>query len=106
MHWPRLFPVRLALILPALIAATVADAETSGTGQCPAAMAKITGGIFRMGEAPGHLFPVHQFCIDREPVTNAQYKAFVDKEKYTPPQPIFPNSELDDAELQKLELWH
>ena len=44
----------------------------------------VPGGTFRMGsdrhypeEAPGHRVTVDGFCIDRHPVTNRQFKEFV-----------------------------
>ena len=47
-------------------------------------MVRIPGGTFRMGsndhypeEAPAHRVTVHGFWIDRTPVTNRQFKAFV-----------------------------
>ncbi len=52
-------------------------------------MVLIRGGTFRMGsdrhypeEAPAHLIAVKDFCIDRTPVTNAQFAAFVHATKY------------------------
>lgn len=76
-----------------------------GAGQRPFAegdtddMVFIPGGTFRMGsdhhypeEAPSHRVAVDRFCIDRTPVTNRQFKAFVKATGYlttaqAPPDP-------------------
>jgi formylglycine-generating enzyme len=53
-------------------------------------MIHVPGGSFRMGsdrhypeEAPAHLVPVDSFWIDRTPVTNRQFRAFVTATGYT-----------------------
>jgi hypothetical protein len=53
--------------------------------QLGADMVRIPGGTFRMGsdkhyaeEAPAHRVSVDEFWIDRTPVTNRQFKAFVE----------------------------
>ena len=67
---------------------------------CPTGMALIAAGPFQMGEAPGHRVELPAYCIDRLPVTNAQYKQFVDSTKHAPPESIliksnaFPDPEL------------
>ncbi len=60
-----------------------ADREL-GTDRTTADMVWIPGGTFRMGpiatipeEAPSHRVTVDGFWIDRAPVTNGQFKAFV-----------------------------
>jgi len=62
-------------------------------------MVRIPGGTFRMGsdthypeEAPAHRVSVDAFCIDRTPVTNRQFEAFVQATSYVtfaekPPDP-------------------
>ena len=56
----------------------------SSSKAAPAGMTRVPGGTFRMGsdrhypeEAPSHLVTVDSFFIDRTPVTNAQFRAFV-----------------------------
>ena len=68
---------------------TLADA-TAGIGSSePAGMAFIPGGTFRMGsdrhypeEAPSHRVTVDGFYIDRTPVTNREFRAFVNATSY------------------------
>ena len=63
----------------------LAEAETEQRSQAiTGAMVFIPGGTFRMGsnhhypeEAPSHRVSVDSFWIDRTPVTNRQFKAFV-----------------------------
>jgi formylglycine-generating enzyme required for sulfatase activity len=62
------------------IAENVRPSENGRTGD----MVRIPGGTFRMGsndhypeEAPVHRVTVDGFWIDRTPVTNRQFKAFV-----------------------------
>src|SRR6188472_1775439 len=62
----------------------IAPSVRPGTGPAPADMIWIEGGVFRMGsdrhypeEAPVHRVSVDGFWIDRTPVTNRQFKAFV-----------------------------
>jgi formylglycine-generating enzyme required for sulfatase activity len=69
-------------LAPELIADTskhVADRDVSATP-----MTFVPGGTFRMGsdkhypeEAPVHRVTVDEFWIDRTPVTNRQFKAFI-----------------------------
>src|SRR5438874_13261408 len=76
--------------------------ETLGrsvAGTRPAEMVWISGGPFSMGsdryypeEAPAHRVVVDGFWIDRHPVTNAQFRMFVEKTGYVtfaeiPPDP-------------------
>lgn len=56
---------------------------------CPAGMVFVPGGTFKMGsefhypeEAPAHQVKVDGFFIDRTPVTNRQFKAFVAATNY------------------------
>src|SRR6187549_1607220 len=65
--------------------AVMAPSVRPGTGSAPADMIWIEGGVFRMGsdrhypeEAPSHRVAVDGFWIDRTPVTNRQFKRFVD----------------------------
>ncbi|WP_255481814.1 formylglycine-generating enzyme family protein [Ramlibacter pinisoli] len=62
-----------------------AVSDTVGTAQNAGAMVWVPGGAFRMGsdahypeEKPVHLVRVDGFWIDRTPVTNAQFRAFVE----------------------------
>jgi formylglycine-generating enzyme required for sulfatase activity len=63
--------------------ATIPSAGVGASGACEG-MVRLTGGTFRMGsdrhypeEAPVHRVAVDPFWIDRTPVTNRQFKAFV-----------------------------
>jgi formylglycine-generating enzyme len=64
---------------------TMLRADTKSADDGPTTtMVRIPGGIFRMGsdkhypeEAPSHRVSVDEFWIDRTPVTNRQFKAFV-----------------------------
>jgi sulfatase modifying factor 1 len=63
-------------------------------------MAHIPGGTFRMGsdqhypeEAPTHRVTVDSFWIDRTPVTNAQFRGFVDATGYVTFAEIAPKAE-------------
>ncbi len=69
-------------------------------GMCPAQMVKIPGGRFRMGaddtypeEAPAHWVEVDDFAIDAAPVTNAQFRAFVEATGYVTFPEIPPRAE-------------
>src|SRR5271166_1337663 len=60
-------------------------AKDGPSSLAPQGMAHIPGGVFRMGsdrhyreEAPSHLVRVDEFWIDRAPVTNRQFRAFVE----------------------------
>ena len=62
----------------------VAETRREATVACPPGMLFVAGGTFRMGsddhykeEAPAHRVKVDGFFIDRTPVTNRQFKAFV-----------------------------
>jgi formylglycine-generating enzyme len=61
----------------------------SGSDSCDSNMVLIPGGTFRMGseqhypeEAPVHRVTVSPFCIDRTPVTNRQFREFVEATDY------------------------
>jgi formylglycine-generating enzyme required for sulfatase activity len=63
-------------------------------------MIRIPGGTFRMGsdhhyaeEAPSHRVTVDEFWIDRTPVTNRQFKAFVKATGYVTTAQIVPDPE-------------
>src|SRR5215212_2196629 len=63
-------------------------------------MAHIPGGTFRMGsdrhypeEAPDHRVTVGAFWIDRTPVTNAQFRAFVEATGHVTLAEIAPRAE-------------
>src|SRR5436309_8841950 len=64
--------------------------NTSSTGSAPVAnMILVSGGKFRMGsdrhypeEAPAHDVSVDVFWIDRTPVTNRQFRKFVNETGY------------------------
>ena len=65
----------------------------------PGGMAHIPGGIFRMGsdqhyaeEAPSHLVKVNGFWIDRTPVTNRQFRKFVNATGYVTFAEIAPDA--------------
>jgi formylglycine-generating enzyme len=64
------------------------DPDTAD-GHAPADMVRIAGGMFRMGsdrhyheEAPAHRVTVDGFWIDRAPVTNRQFRKFVNATGY------------------------
>src|ERR1700748_1590338 len=61
-------------------------------------MASIPGGTFRMGsdrhypeQAPAHRVTVSPFWIDRTPVTNRQFRRFVEATDYVTVAEIAPN---------------
>ncbi len=74
--------------------------ERNHSGAAPlSAMTHLSGGVFRMGsnrhypeEAPAHPVAVDGFWIDRGPVTNRQFKAFVDATGYVTVAEIAPDS--------------
>jgi formylglycine-generating enzyme len=66
----------------------------------PAGMVRIEGGTFRMGsdhhypeEAPAHRVSVEAFWIDRTPVTNADFRSFVEATGYVTLAEIAPKAE-------------
>lgn len=73
--------------------------ETARTSPEPTGMVRVLGGTFRMGsdrhypeEAPSHRVTVDGFLMDATPVTNAQFRAFVEATGYVtfaeiPPDP-------------------
>src|SRR3954470_3000686 len=72
----------------------------SGTIPSDPSMAWIAGGTFRMGsdrhypeEAPVHRVTVDGFWIDRTPVTNAQFRRFVEATGYVTVAEITPKAE-------------
>ena len=65
----------------------------------PPGMAHIPGGVFRMGsekhypeEAPSHLVEVDEFWIDRTPVTNREFRKFVNATAYVTFAEIAPDA--------------
>jgi formylglycine-generating enzyme required for sulfatase activity len=61
-------------------------------------MVRLDGGLFTMGsddfypeEAPAHQVTVSAFCIDEHPVTNAQFRSFVDATGYVTTAEIAPD---------------
>ena len=72
----------------------LADAKSSGRGQSfehlpDDGMICVPGGIYRMGsdrhypeEAPVHRVSVNEFWMDRTPVTNRQFREFVNSTGY------------------------
>ena len=63
-------------------------------------MVRVPGGTFRMGsdshypeEAPAHRVAVDGFWIDRAPVTNAEFRRFVDETRHVTFAEITPNAE-------------
>jgi len=79
--------------------ATIAESRSKGAGAPGEGMIHIPGGTFRMGsdnhypeEAPVHRVTVDAFWIDRTPVTNREFREFVDAIGYVtfaeiPPDP-------------------
>jgi len=72
-----------------LISPSHPDRAPDADAQAPAGMVWIAGGVFRMGsdlhyreEQPSHRVRVSGFWIDRTPVTNAQFRRFVDETQY------------------------
>jgi sulfatase modifying factor 1 len=73
------------------------DSDVSGKA-APAGMIRIDGGTFRMGsdhhypeEAPSHRVSVDGFWIDRTPVTNRDFKIFVNATGYITTAQIIPD---------------
>jgi formylglycine-generating enzyme len=65
----------------------------------PRGMAHLPGGVFRMGsdrhypeEAPSHVVEVDKFWIDRTPVTNREFRKFVNATGYITFAEIAPDS--------------
>ena len=72
-------------------------------------MVWIPGGTFRMGadhhypeEAPSHLVSVDGFWIERTPVTNRQFKEFVNATGYVTTAQIVPNPKDYPGALPKM----
>jgi sulfatase modifying factor 1 len=79
----------------------IGNREVPSSADDPARdMVRIRGGTFRMGsdrhypeEAPSHRVTVDEFCIDRTPVTNRQFRDFVEATGHVtfaeiPPDPM------------------
>jgi sulfatase modifying factor 1 len=69
------------------------------SSQAPSSMAKIPGGVFGMGsdrhypeEAPSHLVEVDGFWMDRAPVTNREFRKFVNATGYVTFAEIAPDA--------------
>jgi formylglycine-generating enzyme len=69
------------------------------SSQAPSGMAKIPGGVFGMGsdrhypeEAPSHLVEVDGFWMDRAPVTNREFRKFVNATGYVAFAEIAPDA--------------
>jgi formylglycine-generating enzyme required for sulfatase activity len=78
---------------------TIEVAETAGGGTGPADAVFIPGGTFQMGseahypeEAPVHAVSVDSFWMDRTPVTNRQFKDFVEATGYKTVAEITPDA--------------
>ncbi len=72
--------------------------RSAGHGSSEAEMVSLSGGTFVMGsdrhypeEAPSHLVTVGPFRIDRTPVTNRQFRAFVEATGYVTVAEIAPD---------------
>jgi formylglycine-generating enzyme required for sulfatase activity len=74
-------------------------------------MVRIEGGEFVMGdEDEAHSVTVASFEIDRYPVTNAQYKLFIDDDGYNPDAPWWDEAGhawllRDDEDTEGLKRW-
>lgn len=80
-----------------------------GVCTLPPAMIQIKGRIFEMGDnGEGGLQTIETFEISRYPVTNAQFKLFLDEDGYNPNQPWW-NAEgltwLKQKQLTEPEYW-
>lgn len=97
--------MRFMLSMAAIVGAFHAPAcmaQTRGASPtgCPQDMVLIPGGPFLMGGGRGTSVDLPAFCMDRLPVTNAQYRKFVSDASYDPPESIFVKSdEFPDADL-------
>jgi formylglycine-generating enzyme len=76
------------------------DPSRFSTAKARSGMAFVPGGTFRMGsdkhypeEAPVHWVSVDGFWIDRTPVTNRQFRKFVEATSYVTFAEIAPNPE-------------
>ena len=69
-------------------------------------MVRIAGGTFRMGsdlhyaeEAPVHCVTVDGFWVDRAPITNAEFRRFVDETRHVTFAEITPGNQRGKSSL-------
>src|SRR2546421_11181924 len=92
----------LSVLGAGLIASpSAAQPNDAALRSCPSGMIPIPAGAFQMGEAPAHHVDLAAYCIDRLPVTNTQYKQFIDSAKYHPPESIL----IKSSGFPEPDLW-
>jgi formylglycine-generating enzyme required for sulfatase activity len=80
-----------------------------GVCTLPPAMVEIAGGTFVMGDADkAHSMTIAPFEIARYPLTNAQYKLFIDDDGYNPARPWWDKAGrawLQNKKVRKPRYW-